>query len=170
MKATCARWVLSGALPIWAAAAAGEARMAPPDQPARAERLEALAREVSAAERSFARTMADRDLQAFAGFVAEDAVFRDDSRLLLGRDAVVEAWSRLFKPGPAPFSWEPDTVTVADSGSTAISSGPVHDSSGKIVGRFTTVWRREASPDGSGRWRAIVDQGVPLTECSAPTR
>ncbi len=134
----------------------------------RAERLRALADEVSAAERDFARTMAERDLQAFAGFVAEDAVFRSGRELLIGRSAVVEGWRERFNPGPAPFSWEPDRVTVGDSGATAISSGPVRGPDGRIVGRFTTIWRKESAPDGGARWRVIVDQGVPLIECAAP--
>ncbi len=120
--------------------------------------------------RDFARTMADRDLEAFGRFVAEDAVFRGGHGLLLGRKAVVDGWQSLFKPGPAPFSWEPDQVTVADSGNAAISSGPVRDSGGKMIGRFTTVWHKEADPAGGARWRVIVDQGVPLAECSAASR
>jgi ketosteroid isomerase-like protein len=148
----------------------GAAVLASAAEPERVERLQQLANEVSAAERDFARTMADRDLEAFAGFVAQDAVFRSGEELLIGRGAVVEGWRARFKPGPAPFSWEPDRVTVADSGATALSSGPVRDPDGRIVGRFTTIWHREAAPDGSSRWRVIVDQGVPLLECSPPNR
>ena len=70
---------------------------------------------------------------------------------------------------PAPFSWEPDRVTVADSGVTAVSSGPVRDPGGKMVARFTTVWHKDVGADGA-RWRVIVDQGVPLAECSPPGR
>lgn len=139
-------------------------------QEARTEQLEAVAREVDAAERDFARTMADRDLEAFGRFVSETAVFRGGHGLLVGRKAVVDGWQSLFKPGPAPFSWEPDRVTAAASGSTAVSSGPVRDSSGKMIGRFTTVWHKEVEPAGGARWRVIVDQGVPLAECSAPSR
>lgn len=139
-------------------------------EPGGSERLKMLAHEVSEVERDFARTMAKRDVQAFAGFIAEDAVFRNGQELLLGRSAVLDGWRAYFKPGPAPFSWEPDRVTVAESGATAVSSGPVHDPDGKIVGRFTTIWHKEVAPSGSGRWRVIVDQGVPLVECSAPNR
>jgi hypothetical protein len=83
---------------------------------------------------------------------------------------VLDGWRALFKPGPAPFSWEPDRVTVARSGDTAVSSGPVRDGAGKMVGRFTTVWHREIGSDTGPRWRVIVDQGVPLAECTTPPR
>jgi ketosteroid isomerase-like protein len=151
-----------GALMALLAAAAVQA------EPVRAERLEALAREVSSAERDFARTLSDRDLTAFAGFVAQDAVFRSGHDVLIGRDAVVDGWRDYFKSGPAPFSWEPDRVTVANSANTAVSSGPIRDPAGKVIGRFTTIWHRDGAPDGAGRWRVIVDQGVPLLECTAP--
>jgi ketosteroid isomerase-like protein len=131
----------------------------------RAGELAATVAEVTAVERGFARTMADRDLQAFAGFVAEDAVFRDGAGLLVGKPAVVAAWAALFKPQGAPFSWEPDVVTVSDSGTVALSSGPVRDASGRMISRFTSVWRRETAADGRAHWRIIVDQGVPLSEC-----
>ena len=163
MLTRCAKLLMLPALLLAALSSAAAAAE-------RVERLRALADEVSAAERDFARTMADRDLQAFAGFVAEDAVFRSGRELLIGRSAVVEGWRESFNPGPAPFSWEPDRVTVADSGTTAISSGPVHGPDGRIIGRFTTIWRKEGAPDGGARWRVIVDQGVPLIECAAQGR
>ena len=131
------------------------------------ERLEDTVREVMDVERAFARTMADRDLKAFSGFVAEDAVFRDGKKLLVGRNAVVEGWHDLFQPGPPPFSWEPDRVTVDKAGATAVSSGPVRGSTGEIVARFTTIWRKQVTAEGNARWQAIVDQGVPLIGCAS---
>jgi hypothetical protein len=38
-----------------------------------------------------------------------------------------------------------------------------------MVARFTTVWHKDVGADGA-RWRVIVDQGVPLAECSPPGR
>jgi ketosteroid isomerase-like protein len=110
--------------------------------------------------------MADRDIDAFAGFVSDVAVFRSGEKLLLGRAAVVDAWRKFFQPGAAPFSWSPDRVTVNDAGDTAVSSGPVLDAGGKLIGRFTTIWRKSAGANGTSRWQVIVDQGVPLLECS----
>jgi len=137
-------------------------------QAASSEASEDTVREVMDVERAFARTMADRDLKAFSGFVAEDAVFRDGKKLLVGRSAVVEGWRDLFQAGPPPFSWEPDRVTVDKAGATAISSGPVRGANGQIVARFTTIWRKLTASDGNVRWQAIVDQGVPLIGCASP--
>lgn len=113
------------------------------------------AREAEAAERAFAQTMADRDLQAFAGWIAEDAIFLNGRAPLLGREAIVSFWTRFFAAGPAPFAWEPDQVVAIEDGSLAWSEGPVTTSGGAVTLRFQSVWRRE--PDG--RWRVVFDQG-----------
>jgi len=159
---------MSAGLCLAVTVSSARAQMAPP--PDRAQELAGIVQEVTAVERAFAKSMADRDLQAFAALVAEDAVFRDGANLLLGRDAVVSGWRALFEPGAAPFSWDPDTVTVSDSGDTALSSGPVLDPSGRMVARFTSVWRREPAAEGHARWRIIIDQGVPLAECKPAGR
>lgn len=113
-----------------------------------------LQSQVEAAERAFARTMADRDLEAFSALVAEDAVFFGSSPLQ-GREAVVEGWAPFFDGPEAPFSWEPEEVVVLASGTLAHSSGPVRNPAGDQVGTFNSVWRLEAD----GRWRVIFDKG-----------
>lgn len=118
--------------------------------------------EVLAAERAFARTMERRDLASFAEFVAKEAVFFNGPTSLRGRQAVVDGWSRYFAVKDAPFSWEPDAVEVLDSGALALSTGPVKDPSGKVVGRFNSIWRREAP----GVWRVVFDRGSPADDCS----
>lgn len=113
------------------------------------------AAEVRAAERAFAKTMADRDLAAFTGHLAADGIFFGGTGPLRGREAVVEAWKRFFETKEAPFSWEPETVEVLDSGSLALTSGPVRDPQGTLIGTFTSIWRLESD----GRWRVVFDKG-----------
>lgn len=114
-----------------------------------------LAAEVRNAERAFAKTMADRDHAAFATHVAEEAIFFNRKGPLKGRAAVAAAWKPLYEGKEAPFSWEPETVEVLPSGTLALTSGPVRDRGGALIGTFTSVWRLE--PDG--RWRVIFDKG-----------
>jgi ketosteroid isomerase-like protein len=117
--------------------------------------IAAAREEVAATERAFAATMARRDLAGFASFLAEDTVFFSGPTPLRGRDVVVQAWARYYEGPAAPFSWEPDQVEVLDSGTLALSSGPVRDPQGKLVGRFNSIWRREAP----GSWRIVFDRG-----------
>jgi ketosteroid isomerase-like protein len=116
---------------------------------------------VRTTELAFARTMADRDHAAFATFLADEAVFFSGAGVLRGKAQVTETWKRYYEGAAAPFSWEPEDVEVLDSGTLAMSSGPVRDPSGKRIGTFNSVWRRETD----GRWRIVLDQGCPRCEC-----
>ncbi len=127
--------------------------------PARESR-DAIAARVRAREQAFAKTLADRDLVAFAGFVSEEAVFVGRG-VLRGRTAVAEGWKALFEGPKAPFSWQPETVEVIDSGTLALSRGPVFQPDGKRSGTFTSTWRREAD----GEWRVLLDSGCPPCAC-----
>jgi len=115
-----------------------------------------LANQVREAERGFARSMAQRDLNAFQSFVADEALFFGRA-VQRGKGAVVANWKRFFEGPTAPFSWEPETAEVLESGTLGITSGPVFDPQGKRVGTFNSIWRLEAD----GKWRVIFDKGCP---------
>ncbi len=117
--------------------------------------------QVRDSERAFAKTMADRDHAAFASFVSAEAIFWGRDRILRGRKEIAEGWKRFYEGPQAPFSWEPETVEVLDSGTIALSSGPVHDPKGNRVGTFNSVWRR----GGDGTWKLILDKGCPPCDC-----
>ncbi len=122
-----------------------------------------LAEQVRRTEMAFAKTMADRDHAAFASFLAEEAVFAGSQRVLRGAKEVAAGWKRFYEGAQAPFSWTPERVEVLDSGTLALSSGPVRDPSGKRVGTFNSIWRRE--PDG--KWKVVIDHGCPPCDCGA---
>jgi ketosteroid isomerase-like protein len=131
----------------------GSAAQAQPD-------LQALTIQVADTERSFARSMADRDRAAFAGHLSEQAVFFGGARVLNGKAAVVTSWQRYFESKEAPFSWEPDLVVVTADGLLAHSTGPVRDPAGKPIARFNSIWRMEPP----GVWRIVFDKGQPWEE------
>ena len=118
--------------------------------------LETRRAEVFAAERAFARSMAERDFAAFGRHVAEDCVFFG-ATALHGRDAVLAAWKPFFDGAQAPFSWEPDQVEVLSSGNLAFSTGLVKNPAGAVTARFNSIWQRHAD----GRWLVIFDKGGP---------
>ena len=120
-----------------------------------------LAAQVTAAERAFAKTMADRNHAAFVSFLADETVFvPEGAPALRGKQAVAAAWKRFYEGPQAPFAWEPDRVEVLDSGQLALSSGPVRDPQGNRTGTFNSVWRREG-----GAWKIIFDKGCPSCDC-----
>ncbi len=119
-----------------------------------------LREQVLETERAFARTMAERDFEAFQLFLADEAVFFSGEGVLRGRQQVAAAWSAYFEGAEAPFSWAPRVVEVLDSGALALSSGPVFGPDGTCVATFSSVWRREASGD----WKIVFDKGSPHCE------
>lgn len=112
-----------------------------------------LEQSLRATETAFAQTMADRDLEAFASFIAEDAVFSGAAGALRGRDAIVDSWSRFFEDPEAPFSWRPERVFVTGDRRMGGTTGPVHDPSGKVIGQFVSTWQMQ----GDGTWKVVLD-------------
>lgn len=111
-------------------------------------------RQVIAAEEAFAQTMADRDFKGFVTFLSQDAVFFSGTEVTRGPAAVAAKWETYFSGRQPPFSWTPDHVEVLASGDLALSTGPVFQNH-KIVGRFNSIWRREAA----NTWRVVFDKG-----------
>lgn len=120
-----------------------------------AEPTTSLIEDVMNTERAFAKSMTNRDLDAFRSFLAEDVVFLTDDGALRGRENVAAAWSAYFESDSAPFSWQPGRAEVLESGDLALSTGPVLDSDGVCIGTFTSIWRR--TDDDS--WKIVFDRG-----------
>ena len=119
-----------------------------------------LKQQVIETERAFAATRAARDHARFTSFLADDTVFFSGPQPLRGKAAVAAHWKRFYEKAAAPFSWEPAEVEVLESGTLALSSGPVKDPSGKPIGAFTSIWRREG-----GQWRIVFDKGCDPCAC-----
>jgi len=119
-----------------------------------------LREQVRKTEIAFAKTMADRDHAAFRSFLADEAVFFG-ANVLRGAKAVADQWKAFYDSPKAPFSWAPDTVEVLDSGTLALSSGPVLNPEGKRVGTFNSVWRLT-----DGKWKIVFDKGCPPCNCA----
>jgi ketosteroid isomerase-like protein len=131
--------------------------------PARGESNAELRDQVWKTETAFARSMADRDAAKFASFLADETIFFGSKRVMRGKAAVTEGWSGFFEGPKAPFAWAPERVEVLDSGTLALSSGPVTDpETGKRVGTFNSTWRRE----GDGSWKIVLDIGCPPCDCA----
>ena len=116
---------------------------------------------VEATERAFADTMARRDFAAFQSFLSDEAIFignAEPASPARGKRAIADRWRPFFEGPRPPFSWAPDLVEALDSGTLALTSGLVKNADGAPIGRFTSIWRRDA--DGS--WRIVFDRGSVL--------
>ena len=126
----------------WVAAAAFLAALGA--APTLAQDRAALQQQVRSREEAFAKTMADRDLKAFTSFLSTEAIFigRQVSR---GPAEITENWKRFFDGSKAPFSWRPETIEVLDSGTIALSSGPVDRKSTRLNSSHVSESRMPSS-------------------------
>ncbi len=124
--------------------------------------------QVRQAETAFAKAFADRDQAKFFAFVAEDATFLGPNETLSGKEKMREVWSGFFRDPKAPFSWRPERVVLNGAGDIGLSTGPVFDPSGKQVGNYSSIWRKQKD----NTWKVIFDgPGAPVcppTPSSAP--
>jgi ketosteroid isomerase-like protein len=123
---------------------------------------EELQQQVMETERAFAATMAERDFAGFVSFLADETVFFAGEKPLKGKQTVADAWQTFYEGDAAPFSWSPEQVVVLESGTLALSTGPVNDPAGKRVATFTSIWRQEAP----GVWKIVFDKGCEFCDCS----
>lgn len=96
---------------------------------------------------------------AFVTYASDDAVLNRENKLIRGKQEIEEyfsnqAWDNIR------LEWEPDFISVADSGDLGYTYGKFRlekiDEAGEskmIEGYFHTVWRRQ--PDG--KWRYVWD-------------
>lgn len=122
------------------------------------------AEEAKSAEAAFAKAFADRDADKFFSFVADDANFFGGKKMLSGKNAVRESWSRFFTTKDAPFSWEPERVAANAAGNLVMTYGPVHDPKGELIGYFTSVWQKQ----GDGSWKVLFDGPGGNPPCPPP--
>ncbi len=126
--------------------------------------LSKSAAQLRQAELDFAQAFADRDVEKFASFVAENARFNGGGKLTQGRAAIVENWSKMMKNPDLTLTWEPDIVETSAAGDLGYTTGPylvtLKKADGTTVterGRFASVWRRGKD----GKYRVELDSGSP---------
>lgn len=125
--------------------------------------LDALVAELRAAEMGFAQSMATRSLDAFASFIAEDAIFINGGKPLRGKPVIAEYWSKFFSGATAPFAWRPEIVEVAAQLDLGYTEGPVLSPAGAILARFFSTWQRQTS----GKWLVVFDNGYDICKPTA---
>jgi ketosteroid isomerase-like protein len=140
-----------GLLALYSTAASGAGVAASKDSP----RCQVWQRELG-----FARSVADHDPVAFAGFLAANTAFGVSREPIVGREAVTREWQGIIEGSALKLEWYPAVVTVGGDGRTAYSSGPALYQDPKTGayrhGRYGSVWQREAD----GEWRMIFDDGI----------
>jgi ketosteroid isomerase-like protein len=121
---------------------------------------DAAGEEMLAADRAFASATAERGIEGWLEYFADDgAVYRADE-IARGRDAIRRVTGPLLADTTVRLVWEPDEAVAAPDGRFGYTSGPYRlvrlaDDSMLGHGRYLTVWRR--TPEG---WKVVADIGA----------
>jgi ketosteroid isomerase-like protein len=121
-----------------------------------------FSQEVLAADRAFDKATAERGLDGWMSFFAEDAQLNLPAGPLRGKAALREHYSRMFAQKDFSIRWAPYHAETSKDGTLGFTLGTAtiswtDEKSQKVErkGRYLTVWRKTA--DGS--WRAVTDIG-----------
>ena len=121
----------------------------------------AEAEELLEADRAFARATAEKGVEGFASFLADDVWFLSDgSPIIKGKQAAVKSWETLLSDPDTAISWEP--VRADASGDLGYTVGQ-YEIRGKTPegkafverGKYITIWKKQPN----GEWKVIIDGG-----------
>ena len=122
--------------------------------------MEAYKTEILNTERAFAKLAKAKGLKvAFLFYASDEAVLKRGGKLIKGKKAIGEYFEKQTLQN-VRLEWEPDFISVSDSGDLGYTYGPYEfeatDETGKIIkdsGIFHTVWKKEPN----GEWRYVWD-------------
>ena len=120
-----------------------------------------LKQEIMDAEKAFAKMVKEQGVgPGFFFYADSNAVIQRGGKLITGKKAIGEYYSKSSRYSDSMLEWAPDFIDVSESGDLGYTYGRYKfsaiDSSGNPVtseGLFHTVWKRQ--PDGS--WRYVWD-------------
>ena len=127
------------------------------------QQLSELEASLRATEIAFAASVAEKDRESFAGFIADEAIFVSGA-VLRGKQAILEGWAVFFREDAPKLTWRPEVVEIQDDGELGMTRGPFTveqpGPDGSLISRsglFTSVWEHQAD----GGWKVIFDAGCP---------
>jgi uncharacterized protein (TIGR02246 family) len=127
-------------------------------------------------EEEFARATAERGLEGWLSFFAEDgAQLLPNRPVVRGHAAIAEAMAAVFGDRSLRLSWEPVYAEVSRGDDLAFTYGDwrlMKEDEDRLLarGKFMTVWRRGRS----GEWEVVAISATRTTDatgrCRRPSR
>jgi len=125
--------------------------------------LEAERQAIMDADRAFAVATAERGVDGWVSYFAEDGMQYPKQGVAIGHEAI----RKLMEPGlslpNSHFTWAPETAVVSASGDLGYTLGRWEigslDAAGEVTiatrGNYVSIWRK--GPDGA--WKVALDIG-----------
>jgi ketosteroid isomerase-like protein len=127
-----------------------------------------LEKSLRATEIAFASSVADKDRDRFASFIADEAIFVAGT-VLRGKQAILDGWEVFFREDAPKLTWAPEVVEIQGDGELGMTRGPFTleqvGPDGEAVsqsGLFNSIWKRQPN----GYWQVLFDAGCPPCQSS----
>ena len=115
-----------------------------------------LEKELRQADLDFAKQTADRRLEGWMSFFADDASIIHDGQTVTGKDALRAFYQPVFANKDFTLTWSPNHAEASKDGTLGYTYGQYEARNGTAISRgmYTTVWRKV-----EGRWKVVLDLG-----------
>jgi ketosteroid isomerase-like protein len=120
-----------------------------------------------AVDRAFDAATADKNIEGFASFLADNvSTLRADQPILRGKAAMLQEWRLLLENRSVSLRWQPASAEISKSGDLGYTVGAYTmtrtGDKGSVTlgtGKYLTVWRLQKDRS----WKVEFDTGVPDT-------
>ena len=116
------------------------------------------------ADRDFDRVTAEKGIDGWVSFFAEDGMQLTPEGNIKGRQAIREYMGPAFARPGFSLRWKPTFADIADSGDLGYTTGTYEsrgtDAQGNPLvrtGRYVSIWRKQRD----GAWKVVLDTGAP---------
>jgi len=112
--------------------------------------------ELKKADQDWAKSVADRNVDQFMGFIGDDAYMCDLSgKWMHGKDTIRADWMKALADPSFKLNWTNESAEVSKSGDLGYTRGTFEGSQGNqsFSGSYATVWKK----DKAGKWKVAVD-------------
>jgi ketosteroid isomerase-like protein len=121
--------------------------------------------ELLAVDTKFSRDVAEKGLEVYEQYFAEDAVSMPAFEPMVeGKTAILDTYRPYYRDPRFKLTWQPMRAEVSRDGTLGFTIGRYQvthvDDQGKPItrtGKYVTVWRRE----WDGTWKVVLDGGSP---------
>jgi ketosteroid isomerase-like protein len=124
--------------------------------PAQWSHAKVLEKQLRDADLAFAKATAERRIEGWMEFFADDAAIIREGKVLSGKQSIREFYTQVFANKDFTLTWVPTKAEVSKDGTLGYTYGDAEAKVGAQVSRgmYVTVWRRVG-----GKWKVVLDLG-----------
>jgi len=124
--------------------------------PAKTSHAKVLEKQLRDADLAFAKSTAERRIEGWMEFFADDAAIIREGKVLSGVQSIREFYTPVFANKDFTLTWVPTKAEVSKDGTLGYTYGDAEAKVGSQVSRgmYVTVWRRVGN-----KWKVVLDLG-----------